>query len=284
MSHAELPETSQLRLEQRGWVLHVTLDRPEVRNAMSFHMVDELERVFDALEGRRDIRAIVLRGAGGHFCAGGDVKDMAGVRGAKPGPDGKDPMAVANRRFGTMLQRLDAAPQAVIAVTEGAVMGGGFGLCCISDAAIAIQGSRFRLPETGLGITPAQIAPFIVRRLGLTQARLLAVTGRELDATRAATLGLVHYAVPDEAAAMRVLDELLADIQRAAPGANALTKRLIVDAAEARHEDLGAVLDRAAEEFAAAARSPEAVEGMTAFLQKRRPSWAQLDTAEEEAS
>lgn len=282
MSPSSLPETTHLRLEQRGWVLHLTLDRPEVRNAMSFQMVDELERVFDALEDRRDIRAIVIRGAGGHFCAGGDVKDMAGVRGAKPGPDGKDPMAVANRRFGTMLQRLDAAPQAVIAITEGAVMGGGFGLCCISDVAIAVHGSRFRLPETGLGITPAQIAPFIVRRIGLTQARLLAVTGRELDPERAVQLGLVHYAVADEAQAQQVLAELLADIRRAAPGANALTKRLVIDAAEARTEDLDAVLDRAAEEFAGAARGSEAMEGMTAFLQKRTPSWAQNE--EEETS
>jgi hypothetical protein len=190
MSAATLPDCQTLLLRRDGWRLHVTLNRPESRNAMSFAMVRELTAVFTSLQDDRSVRAVVLRGAGGNFCAGGDIKDMAAARGAEPGPDGRDPLALSNRSFGAMLLAVEAAPQAVVAVVEGAVMGGGFGLCCVSDVAIAHAAAKFRLPETGLGVPPAQIAPFIVRRVGLTQARRLAVTGGALDAAQALALGL----------------------------------------------------------------------------------------------
>jgi hypothetical protein len=163
MSQATLPDCNTLLLRRDGWRLHVTLNRPEARNAMSFAMLHELMAVFTAIAGDRSLRAVILRGAGGTFCSGGDIKDMAAARGAEPGPDGKDPLATTNRMFGRMLELVEAAPQAVIAVIEGNALGGGFGLCCVSDVAIASDDARFRLPETGLGVPPAQIAPFIVQ-------------------------------------------------------------------------------------------------------------------------
>ncbi len=273
MSEATLPECQALLLRRDGWRLHVTLNRPEARNAMSFAMVRELSAVFDAVADDRSLRAIVLRGADGNFCAGGDIKDMAAARGAEPGQGGKDPLAAGNRLFGAMLTRVESAPQAVIAVLEGAVLGGGFGLCCVSDVAIAGAEAKFRLPETGLGVPPAQIAPFIVRRVGLTQARRLAVTGGNLDAAQALALGLVHH-VAAETGLDEALARVLADVARCAPEAVAVTKRLVLAAAAAHGDALAAVLDAAADDFARAARGPESVEGMTAFIQKRRPSWA----------
>lgn len=272
MSEASLPACQTLALRRDGWRLHVTFNRPEARNAMSFAMVGELMAVFDAIAHDRTLRAVILRGAGGNFCAGGDIKDMAAARGLDPGPDGKDPLATSNRIFGAMLMRIEAAPQVVIAVVEGAVMGGGFGLCCVSDVAIAGADARFRLPETSLGVPPAQIAPFIVRRIGLTQARRLAVTGGSLDATQALALGLVHY-MSEGTGLDEQLGRVLADLARCAPEAVATTKRLVLAAAAADGSRLAALLDDASEDFARAARGPESVEGMTAFLQKRRPSW-----------
>ena len=276
MSTADLPECQTLLLRREGWRLHVTLNRPAARNAMSFAMVGELHDLFVAIADDRSLRAVILRGAEGNFCAGGDVKDMAAARGAEPGPDGKDPLAVGNRSFGAMLTQIEAAPQAVIAVLEGAVMGGGFGLCCVSDVAIAHGDAKFRLPETGLGVPPAQIAPFIVRRVGLTQARRLAVTGGSLDAAQAQALGLVHHLASGTGSDSLdgLLDRVLADIGRCAPAAVATTKRLVLAAAAAHGEALEALLDAAAEDFARAARGPESLEGMTAFIQKRRPKWA----------
>lgn len=274
MSQATLPETTTLLLRRDGWRLHVTLNRPEARNAMSFAMVRELMAVFAAIAHDRSIRAVVLRGSGGTFCSGGDIKDMAAARGAEPGPDGKDPLAASNRLFGRMLEQIEAAPQAVIAVIEGSALGGGFGLCCVSDVAIAADDARFRLPETSLGVPPAQIAPFIVRRLGLTHARRLAVTGGSLDANQALALGLIHHLSPGTG-----LDEQLArvlqDIGRCAPAAVATTKRLVLAAAGAHGDTLSQLLDAASDDFAAAARGDESVEGMTAFLQKRSPQWAE---------
>lgn len=275
-----LPSTEHLRLELSNGVLTVWIDRPKARNAMSLKTVGEIEAAFDAVADRRDVRAVVLRGAGGHFCAGGDIKDMAGARG-KPPKDGEpDALTVVNRSFGTMITKVDRAPQAVIAVCEGAVLGGGFGLACVADVTLAKVDAKFGLPETGLGIPPAQIAPFLVRRLGRSQARRLAVTGGRFDGRRALAIGLAHELAEDDAQ----LDELLAltlkQILRCAPQAVATTKRLMHDVGEVEHE---ALLDRAALEFAEAARHGEGIEGMTAFIQKREPRWPKADESEGDA-
>ena len=151
-------------------------------------------------------------------------------------------------------------------------MGGGFGLLCVSDFSIALEGAKLRLPETSLGIVPAQIAPFIVRRIGLTQARRLAVTGGRLDARHALALGLVHEYAADEDELKAQLNSFISQVKRCAPEANALTKALILRVGE---EPLDALLDASADAFAVAARGPEALAGMGAFLQKQTPPWAQ---------
>jgi isohexenylglutaconyl-CoA hydratase len=250
--------------------LHLTLSRPRSRNAMSFAMVDALLDALASVRADRAVRAIVLRGAEGNFCSGGDIKDMAAARAAAPGPDGVDPIAVANRRFGALLEAFEAAPQPVIAVCEGAVLGGGFGLACVADVTFAVRGARFSLPETGLGLIPAQVMPFIVRRIGLTAARRLAVTGANLDADQAAALGLAHAAIDaDEIDA--TLCQTLADIRRCGPEAVAATKALALSVGSM---PLPALLDEAAARFAAGSRGGEAMAGMMAFIGKTNPPWA----------
>ncbi len=269
-----LPEVTTLLVRRDHWRLHITLNRPQVRNAMSFAMVRELTDVFAAIANDRSIRAVILRGAGGHFCAGGDIRDMASARSAEPGPDGRDPVAATNRTFGTMLATLNRAPQAVIAVLEGAVMGGGFGLACISDVAITDQTASFRLPETSLGLPPAQIAPFIVERLGLTAARRLAVTGGRLNGTQAHQIGLVHFVEPNTEALEQRLGDVLEQVRRCAPEAVAVTKSLML---ATRASDREALLDQAADSFAVAVREGEGMAGMMAFLQKTPAPWAAPD-------
>lgn len=274
MTDLHLPTTELLDLRREGWVLHVTLNRPDVRNAMSFAMIDEIVAVFDAIADTQDIRAVVLRGAGGHFCAGGDIKDMAKARSLPPGdlPGGPDdPLALGNRKFGTMLTVVEDAAQAVIVVVEGAAMGGGFGLACVSDVTLTHADAQYRLPETSLGIPPAQIAPFIVRRIGLTQGRKLAVTGGRIDGRQAQAIGLAHEVCESTEALDAALARVLDEIRKCAPGAVAVTKDLMISAVE---EDLEELLDRGAEEFAKAIRSAEGGEGTMAFVQKRLPSWA----------
>jgi isohexenylglutaconyl-CoA hydratase len=263
----QLPECTTLLLNLEAGVLHVTLNRPDSRNAMSLAMVNELRAVLDSVQADLSVRALVLRGAGGHFCAGGDIKDMAGARAA-----GAEAYRELNRAFGAMLEQAQHAPQVLVAVLEGAVLGGGFGLACVSDIAIAHANAKFGLPETSLGILPAQIAPFVVKRIGLTQARRLALTGARCTGVEAERLGLVHFCAADKAAVEARLSEVLGQIRLCAPQANAATKALLL-ATEAT--PLNSLLDSAAEQFAAAVTGSEGIEGTMAFVQKRKPSWAQ---------
>jgi len=263
-------DDATLALASRDGVLHVTLNRPATRNAMSLRMVDELCAVLAQAEAAGDVRAIVLRGAGGHFCAGADLQDMAQARQRELGGDG-DAIAAVNARFGQLCGAFARTGLATIAVLEGAVMGGGLGLACVVDVALAGQGAQLRLPETSLGLVPAQIAPFLVERVGASQARRLAATGGKLSAAQALAIGLVHEVHEDGAAIDAALAATLAQMLRCAPGAIAATKALM---ARALHTPAADLVDDAARVFAQAARGPEGVEGMTAFLQKRSPSWA----------
>jgi len=253
-----------------GGVLHITLNRPAARNAMSLRMVDELHDVLTAAEAAGHVRAIVLRGAGGHFCAGADLQDMAQARQRELAGDAHA-IAAVNARFGALCGAFARTGLATIAVLEGAVMGGGLGLACVVDVALAGQGAQLRLPETSLGVVPAQIAAFLVERVGASQARRLAVTGGRLDAAQALAIGLVHEVHEDGAALDAALALTLAQTLRCAPGAIAATKALM---ARALHTPAVDLVDDAAQLFADAARGPEGVEGMAAFLQKRSPSWA----------
>jgi isohexenylglutaconyl-CoA hydratase len=263
----QLPACQTLLLSLDASVLHITLNRPDSRNAMSLAMVSELRAVLESLRNDLNVRAIVLRGAGGHFCAGGDIKDMAGARAA-----GGDAYRSLNRAFGSLLEEAQSAPQVLIAVLEGAVLGGGFGLACVSDIAICQQDAKFGLPETTLGILPAQIAPFVVRRIGLTQTRRLALTAARFNGSEAERLGLVHFSESDSEAIDVRLHQVLSQVRQCAPQANAQTKALLL---AAETEALGPLLDRAAEQFAAAVTGAEGVEGTMAFMQKRAPKWAQ---------
>ncbi|MCH8498010.1 MAG: enoyl-CoA hydratase/isomerase family protein [Marinobacter sp.] len=273
-----LPQCETLALEARTPVLYVTLNRPESRNAMSLQMVAELSALFTALEEDESIRAVVLRGAGGHFCAGGDIKDMAGARGKPAGTGKDDPFYQLNRAFGHMIEQLNRSSKVVIAVLEGAVMGGGFGLACVSDLAIARDNARFALPETGLGVIPAQIAPFVVERIGLTQARRIALFGMKFDGHEAARLGVVHQVCDDEASLEAALEAAIAQVRLCAPHATAVTKTLLH---RVGHEPMGSLLDDAAAQFANAIRSKEGAEGTMAFMQKRPPAWATVGDAQE---
>jgi len=272
----EPPAAKTLLLRFEKGVLHVTINRPEARNAMSLVMVRELGDLFATIEARRDVRAVVLRGAGGHFSAGGDVKDMAAARAAEPAADGRDPIALVNAQFGELVDRVNRAPQVVIAMLEGSVFGGGFGLACVADVALALTGASFGLPETGLGLPPAQIAPFLVQRLGLSQARRLAVTGARFDGAEAARLGVVHEVHPDTTSLEAALRRVLQEVMRCAPDAIAATKRILLASHRA---DPAALINEAARLFAAAARSSEGIEGTVAFIEKRLPAWAEPDSA-----
>jgi len=269
-SLAGLALDDSIQLEQQGGILTLWLNRPESRNAMSLKMVTAIQQVFSQIADDVSIRAVILRGRGGHFCAGGDIKDMAGLRVEAANTGSLQPYVDFNRRFGTMIEQVDQAPQTVVAVLEGAVLGGGFGLACVSDIAISRDTAQFGLPETGLGILPAQIAPFVVKRIGLTQARRLALLGLRFDGKTALDLGVVHQAAQDEVDLEQQLTDIIQQIKRAAPLASRATKALLH---RTLNEPLEQLLDDAAQQFAQAVAGAEGQEGTMAFIQKRNPNW-----------
>lgn len=262
----KLPGATTLLLERQEDVLYITLNRPDSRNAMNLAMLEELHAVLAAVAKDRGLRAIVLRGAGGHFCAGGDIKDMAAAR-----TQDRDSQARINRSFGRLLEEAAQQPQVLITVLEGAVLGGGLGLACVSDIAMCLSDCLFGLPETSLGVVPAQIAPFVVHRIGLTQTRRLALTAARFDGSEALRLGLVHYCEANVQSMDQQLANCIGQVMRCAPGANRRTKALLLASSDV---PLGILLDQAAESFAEAVTGPEAAEGTLAFVQKRKPGWA----------
>lgn len=263
------PTPTTLLLEREGGVLHIRLNRPEVRNAMSLTMVREL---LDALRYAEDdgVRVVVLRGTGGHFSAGADLKDMAAARMETPA-NGQDPLAETNTSFGHLCVAYARTHLAAIAAVEGTVMGGGFGLACATDVTIASNTVDFRLPETSLGVIPAQIAPFLVERVGYAEAKRLAVTGARFGAAEAFRIGLVHQVCESEEELNSALSATIRQILACAPNAIAETKKLLL---KARSEDPATLVDHAAAVFARAARSDEGAEGLRAFAEKRKPDWA----------
>ena len=268
----QLPICDTLLLNVEASTLFVTLNRPHARNALTVEVINELNNVIDTLEPARDIRAVVLRGADGTFCAGGDIKRFEHDASTPASPSGApDPIATDNRKVGEFFQRFEQLPQVTIGIIEGAAFGGGLGLVCITDVAICREDARFALSETGLGIPPAQIAAFVVRRVGWTNARHIALTGARFDGRYAKEIGLVHRLVKDEHETEAVLTQVLKDIQRCAPGANAATKQIMSSVGVRALAD---VLDDASRSFADCLRGPEGQEGVAAFVEKRKPTWA----------
>ena len=271
-SLTDLQVDESIQLEQQGSILTLWLNRPESRNAMSLNMVNAIQQVFAHIADDVSIRAVILRGQGGHFCAGGDIKDMAALRVEAANVGSLQPYVDFNRRFGAMIEQVDQAPQTVVAILEGAVLGGGFGLACVSDIAISRDNAQFGLPETGLGVLPAQIAPFVVKRIGLTQARRLALLGSRFNGETAQKLGVIHDVVSNEAELEQLLADTIQQIKRAAPLASRNTKALLH---RTLNEPLDSLLDDAAQQFAQAVGGVEGQEGTMAFIQKRLPNWTE---------
>ncbi len=258
-----------LRTETRGAFVFATLDAPATRNALTDAMVAALAAALAQAEAAPAVRALVIRGAGGTFCAGGDFSGFR-ARMAEPAPPaGPDPIVGINRGFGALLERLQASPVATVAVVEGAAMGGGAGLAAACDFVLAADDAQFGMPEVTLGLPPAQIAPFVAARLGHGAALRLLLTGRRIGAAQALACGLA-----DEVHAGAALDQrvaaLLADLGRAEPAALRATKAILQRRAT---QALAPTLDFAAQAFAAALRSGTAAQGLAALAAKQPAPW-----------
>ena len=270
---AELPECKALLLRREESRLYVTINRPEAKNALNKDVTEGLGVVAEFVENDPTIRSVIVRGSEGTFCAGGDIKGFKkSFESAPADADADDPIAKGNRTFGDFLIRFNNLPATTIGLIEGAAFGGGLGLTCVFDVTICMADTKFALSETGLGVVPAQIAPFVVQRLGLTTARRIALTGARFDGKHAFEIGLVHFLANDAEELEETLKKVLKGVTRCAPRANAATKKILMDTMLRPIEQ---VLDDGSKAFSTQLRGEEGREGVQAFLEKRKAAWVE---------
>ena len=257
-----------LQYERRGSFWFARLNRPDKRNALSEDLIEGLGMLCTDVSADLEARALVLWGAGGHFCAGADFGRFLDLMKGDPGP-GVDPIVTHNRGFGTMLERIASLPVATIAVVRGAAMGGGCGLAATCDRVIACDDAVFAMPEVTLGVAPAQIAPFVARRLGATRARWLMLNAARLSASAALEAGLADVVVP-ATELVTAVRQALQSLSAGEPAALRATKRIVHRSAQASLPD---ALDDAAREFAGLLRHGAAREGIAASRERRAPAW-----------
>jgi methylglutaconyl-CoA hydratase len=257
-----------LTTERDGAVEYVTLNRPEVRNALNAELVAELS-AWAASAGdaarRREIRAAVVRGAGPAFCAGADAKWMAGTIAYTEDENRRDA-----HKLVAMFQALDELPVPLIARVHGTALGGGAGLVAVCDIAIAAEDADFGFTEVKLGLVPAVISPFVLGKIGRSAARELFLTGGRFPAARAREIGLVHRVVASSQLDAEVTTTVR-EILTASPAAVAMAKALIRQVWSEGPEEAAATTAAA---IAKARVSADGQEGLRAFLEKRTPNWS----------
>ena len=250
-----------------GGAARATLNRPESANALHGPALAALARAVRAAGEDDNARALVLDGAGRHFCAGADINWML---------DSQDDSRniAATRALAELLLSIRRLPKPVVVFAHGACAGGGAGLCAAADIAAADESAVFSFREVKLGIVPAVISPYVVERIGAAKARRLFITGERVGAKEAAAMGLVDYVADTKRFPnpRDIVEDILEGLRECGPGAMAAAKRLTGDAGL---RAIGDSTAKATADILAQIRTTdEAREGLSAFLEKRRPKWA----------
>lgn len=262
----------KLEFKNQGHLLYVRINRPEVRNAFNEELIAEYQQVFSAITAEEkdfaEVRAVILKGEGAAFCGGGDLKWM------------KDSLELSHqenledcRKLTHMFNTMDRCPVPLIGLVHGFAIGGGVGLVSVCDHVIAADSTVFSLSEVKLGLIPACIGPFVIAKIGVSQARSLFVSGERFKAAKAKEINLVHEVCAESELEARGA-EVAARVLEGGPVAIEAAKFLIHTLSrDLVREDFSKSLDFAAAELAQLRVQPEAQEGVRAFLEKRKPSW-----------
>src|SRR5690606_22819400 len=256
-----------LLLERAGPVARLRLNRPALHNAFDAGLIAALVSALEGLAGDDGVRVVVLEGAGASFSAGADLNWMRGMAAASEQENRDDSLALAR-----LMRALDELPKPTIARVHGAAFGGGVGLVACCDIAIGAEGAKFGRTESKLGLLPAVISPYVIAAIGARQARRWFATAEIFDAAQAQRIGLLHEVVAADALDAAV-DRQVALLLKAGPVASARAKTLVRDVAWRSDRD---AIDAANADLIAKLRvSPEGQEGLSAFLDKRAPAWAE---------
>ncbi len=252
-------------LSEDGPVLTVSLNRPDVKNAFNAELIRELTDLAAWIGTRAEVRLVFLRGNGTHFCAGGDLNWMRASLGL-----GEEENVADARALSLMLRSLDGLAQPLVGLVHGAAIGGGVGLVSVCDLAVAERATVFSLSEARLGLIPAVIGPFVLAKIGSSHARSLVLSAARFDAERAVRAGLVHEIADGADGLAAARTRIAAEFAEVGPEAAAAAKRFLREIAG---RDAAFADALAAKTLAALRVRPEAQEGITAFLERRKPSW-----------
>lgn len=247
-----------------GKVLRVVLNRPQVHNAFNSQMINELNALFDEVKGAEDIRVVVLTGEGKSFCAGADLNWMREIVNFSFKQNMEESLNIAE-----LMQKIYALPKPTVAMVNGAAIGGGTGFVSACDIAFASDSAKFGLSEVKIGLVPAAISPFVIRKIGESKAREYFLTGQRITAERALSLGLVNGVFPADGLKSAVAD-LIDTLLTSGPEAVASCKELLFKVPRMRTAE---VKEFTARMIAELRISAEGQEGMAAFLEKRKPKW-----------
>jgi methylglutaconyl-CoA hydratase len=254
-----------LSVDGRG-IATATLNRPQKGNAYNGEMLGALIEGLEKLAAEDSVRALLIRGAGKHFQAGADIDWLAEAAGYDP-----ERAFAASMATTRAMQRLNEFPKPTFALVRGACFGGGCGMVCCVDVALATPDATFGLTEVRVGVAPTPISTHMVHAMGLRHTRRYAITGERFDAAEALRIGLVHEVVPEEAHEAR-MEAIIGQALLSAPGAIAVTKHSFL-AANGLTLDARQMALLAHESWTQRA-SAEGREGLAAFREKRRPAWA----------
>tara|TARA_B100001250_G_scaffold356789_1_gene332094 strand:+ start:963 stop:1760 length:798 start_codon:yes stop_codon:yes gene_type:complete len=257
------PKTDSLLIEySNGWVT-IWFNQIKNRNAITNNIVDELFSIFNFLNDDREVRGITLRGKGGIFCAGVDLKSLKKM--TDTSKNAKSLAFEMSIRIGELFKVINSAPQIVVAVTEGAAIAGGFGIACSADLILTMPETKFSLSETRIGLTPAQISPYVINRLGYSLARKMMLLGARIDGREAMKIGIADY-IANDSNLEEILDSIKKQVFKCSPNAIAITKRVLT---------VNEYIDpqKAANLFSDCVVSDEGQEGINSFFEKRKPFW-----------
>jgi methylglutaconyl-CoA hydratase len=241
----------------------ITLNRPEKRNAISFELIDDLLRALDEI-AKSEAIVLILTGAGKAFCSGMDLDNLKALLGRSPEQNLED-----SRTMVQLFRSLYEFPKVTIAAVNGAAIAGGTGLALLCDFTLAVPEAKFGYTEVRIGFVPAIVSTFLLRQVGEKQARDLLLSGRLFDADEAARMGLINEVVPPEKLMTRA-HELAALLMENSPASLRATKQLLTDHARA---ELDAQIEAAVRENAKIRTTADFREGITSFLEKRKPVW-----------
>jgi methylglutaconyl-CoA hydratase len=257
-------EQDSVKTSKDGSVLRVALNRPEMHNALNPEMIGALTSLFRDLSQRDHVRVVVLTGNGRSFCAGADLVSMRAASDLA-----FDQNLAGGKAIFDLMQEIDKCPKPVIGRINGAAIGGGMGLVSCCDITIAVNEAKFGFSEARLGLVPAVISPFVLAKIGERYGRELFLTGERFDAYHAWEIGLIQHVVTREELDAKV-NERVQQLLLAAPGAQAAAKELIRTVSRQPKHDSRSFTARM---IAQRRASAEGREGMSAFLEKRKPEW-----------